>query len=261
MPLLEKSTTLHCLVVDDQPASSEVLCRYIERTKGLQLAGSFSDGLVAFDYLKTSPDLHLIFLDVEMPMINGFDLLAMINQHDSSLLPLVILTTGHAQYAAQGYYFDRVAGFLQKVVSYPSFLSMVEKARRVLTENDVSKIIHDQILAERDMVFIKTSFNRKERYERIDLNELLFIKSDRNYIHLVTDKNEYLVKNSLSDIEKQLFKKSFIRVHKSYLVNLARIRRVEVKQLFMDGGKTVPISETYRSNLVSRLSELSIEDK
>lgn len=252
---------LKCLVVDDQPDSGEILCRYIERTNDLQLATSLSDGLAAFDYLQTHPDLDLIFLDVEMPMINGFDLLAMINQKESRRLPLVILTTGNIHYAAQGYHFDRIVGFLQKVVSYPDFLSMVEKAQRILRETTLYKTTHHQILGGDGTFFIKTSFNRKERYERINLNDLLFIKSDRNYVHLLTSENKYLVKNSLTDIEKQLFSKSFIRVHKSYLVNLFRIRRVEVKQLIMDGGKLVPISDTYRSNLINKLGNSSIEDK
>lgn len=261
MLLSERFPILHCLVVDDQPDSSEVLCRYIERTKGLQLAASLSDGLAALDYLQAHPELHLVFLDVEMPLINGFDLLAMIDQRENSMLPLVILSTGHVHYAAQGYHFDRVVGFLQKIVRYPSFLAMVEKACRTLTENKPHKRVNHQLPGSSNTVFIKTSFNRKERYERIDLIDLLFIKSDRNYVHLLTSDKEYLVKSALTDIEQQLFNKGFIRVHKSYLVNLARIRRVEVKQILMDDGRIVPISETYRSNLIGRLSQSSIEDK
>lgn len=250
---------MNCLVIDDNPSDRELLCARIDQTAGLSLIASFDLGLPALEFIQHNKQVYLIFLDIEMPDISGLyflDLLPQVHSH------LIVFTSGHTGSAILGInQHDQVIGFLKKIYPYQEFFQVIQKARRLTLEKNVNNTLHNKLLENSTTVFIKTSFNRKERYERIDLNELLFIKSDRNYIHLLTDKNEYLVKNSLSDIEKQLFKKSFIRVHKSYLVNLARIRRVEVKQLIMDDGNTVPISETYRSNLINRLSELSIEDK
>lgn len=129
---LEQAYSFDCLVVDDQPASCQHLSRYIKRTSGIRLSSTVSDGIDAFDYLQTHPEINLIFLDIEMPSMSGFDLLKMIEQKNNGLLPLVILSTGHAEYAAKGYHFDRVVGFLHKVVSYQDFLSMVQKAKRTI---------------------------------------------------------------------------------------------------------------------------------
>ncbi len=131
LPTKELSV-LHCLIVDDQPACADILGRYIERTSGLQLAATTSDGIEAFDYLQAHSEVHLVFLDVEMPSMSGFDFLKMLEQKSSSPLPLVILTTGRIEYATRGYHFDRVVGFLQKVVNYQDFLSMVQKAQRMM---------------------------------------------------------------------------------------------------------------------------------
>lgn len=129
---MNERSVLRCLVVDDQPACTDILSSYIDRTSGLQLASTLLDGIEAFDYLQVHPEIHLVFLDVEMPSMSGFDFLKMLEQKNNDLLPLVILTTGHTEYAPQGYHFDRVVGFLQKVVNYQDFLAMVQKAQRML---------------------------------------------------------------------------------------------------------------------------------
>ena len=134
---------LHCLIVDDQPACVDILSRYVERTKGLRLASTLLDGIAAFDYLQTHSEIHLVFLDVEMPAMSGFDFLKMLEQESSILLPLVILTTGHTEYATQGYQFDRVVGFLQKVVSYQNFLEMVQKAQRMIRRHSDNTTAND----------------------------------------------------------------------------------------------------------------------
>ncbi|MGD1894599.1 MAG: LytR/AlgR family response regulator transcription factor [Cyclobacteriaceae bacterium] len=132
---------LQCLVVDDQPSSCRVVSQYISRTDGLQFSSSVSDGMQAFDYLQTHPEIHLVFLDVEMPEMSGFDLIAALEHENHAPLPLVILTTGHAKYATQGYDFDRVVGFLQKLVNYQDFLRMVQKARRAILQYSNDTIV------------------------------------------------------------------------------------------------------------------------
>jgi DNA-binding LytR/AlgR family response regulator len=249
-----------CIIVDDQPASCDILSRYIQRTEGLQLSACFSDGLAAIAYLQMHPEVSFLFLDVEMPGISGFDLLSLIQQNLNYPLPLVILSTGHVQYATKGYHYDRVVGFLEKVIDYPSFLMMVEKARRILKNNTRSESTTHQFYDDKHSIFIKTSYNRKERYERVYLQELHFIQGDRNYIRLVSSSKEYVLKHLLGGLEKQLDPKRFVRVHKSYIVNLSRIHRIEGKEIIMEDGKAVPLSDSYRPELMHRISQVSIED-
>lgn len=249
---------MKCLVVDDNPSDQELLCTRINQTPELSLVASFDLGLDALEFLKQNKQIDLIFLDIEMPDISGLYFLELLPNGHSCL---TVFTSGHTDAAILGInQHDRVIGFLEKIYSYQEFFQVIQKARRLLSQH-TDRDPTQQILKGKETVFIKTSFNRKERYERIELNDLLFIQSERNYVHLVTDQNEYLLKNALSDLERQLHKQSFIRVHKSYLINLKRIRRIEAKQIIMDGGKVVPISETYRSDLIQHVNDLSIKDR
>jgi len=250
---------MKCVVVDDNPSDRDLLCSMINRTPGMSLITSFDLGLTALEFLQHNKHVDIIFLDIEMPDISGLYFLDLLPEGHPHL---IVFTSGHTSSAILGInQYTQVIGFLEKIYSYQEFFQVVQKARRLLLQKNNLKRFLDKHMVDSDLVFIKTSFNRKERYERINLNELLFIKSDRNYVHLVTSNKEYLVKRSMSEMEQQLSKKNFIRVHKSFLINLQSIRGVEVKQLFMDDGKSVPISETYRSILLQKLGEMSIEDK
>ncbi len=249
---------MNCVVIDDNPADRDLLCAMIDQTPGISLISSFELGLTALEFLKQNNPVDLIFLDIEMPDISGLYFLELLpNTHSC----LTVFTSGHTAPAILGInQYDQVIGFLEKIYSYQEFFRVIQKARRLLSQGNFSDTNHP-ILKEKETVFIKTSFNRKERYERISLYDLLFIRSERNYVHLVTDNNEYLIKNSLSDMERQLHSKNFIRVHKSYLINLQRICRIEAKQVLMDNENAVPVSETYRPDLIQHVSGFSIEDK
>jgi len=249
---------MNCVVIDDNPADRDLLCAMIDQTPGICLISSFELGLPALEFLKQNNPVDLIFLDIEMPDISGLYFLELLpNTHSY----LIIFTSGHTAPAILGInQHDQVIGFLEKIYSYQEFYRVIQKARRLLSQGNFPETNH-HISKDKETVFIKTSFNRKERYERIELNDLVFIRSERNYVHLVTDNNDYLVKNSLSDMERQLHSKSFIRIHKSYLINLQRIRRIEAKQVLMDNEIAITVSETYRPDLIKRVSEFSIEDK
>lgn len=159
---------LQCLVVDDQPSSCRVVSQYISRTDGLQFSSSVSDGMQAFDYLQAHPEIHLVFLDVEMPEMSGFDFLAALEQENHAPLPLVILTTGYTKYATQGYDFDRVVGFLQKLVNYQDFLRMTQKARRAIL-----RYSDDSILA--------TSHSQSQNTPSQN-DDYLFLKKERDML-------------------------------------------------------------------------------
>jgi len=250
---------MNCVVIDDNPADRDLLCNRIKQTPNVSLTASFDLGLPALEFLQRNKQVNLIFLDIEMPDISGLYFLDLLPEGHAHL---IVFTSAHTSSAILGInQHAQVIGFLEKIYSYQAFFQVIQKAHRLLLPKNNIENFHDQPFVDRDLVFIKTSFNRKERYERINLNDLIFIRSDRNYVHLVTYDKEYMVKRSMSEMEQQLSKKSFIRVHKSFLINLQRIRRVEVKQLLMDNGKTAPISETYRSTIFQKLGEMSIEDK
>jgi len=249
---------MNCVVIDDNPSDQDLLCAMIDQTPGISMISSFDLGLPALEFLKHNKQADLIFLDIEMPDISGLYFLELLpNTHSY----LIIFTSGHTDTAILGInQHDQVIGFLEKIYSYQEFYRVIQKARRLLSQGNFPETNH-QISKDNETVFIKTSFNRKERYERINLNDLLFIQSERNYVHLVTDRNDYLVKNSLSDMQQQLHNKSFVRVHKSFLINLQRIQRIEAKQVLMDNEIAITVSETYRPDLIQRVSEFSIEDK
>jgi len=249
---------MNCVVVDDNPTDRDLLCSMIKQTPCITLVRSFELGLPALEFLQQNNPVDLIFLDIEMPDISGLYFLELLPKTHSCH---IVFTSGHTAPAILGInQYDQVIGFLEKIYSYKEFYFVIQKAQRLLSQGNFPDTSHP-VLKEKETVFIKTSYNRKERYERVDLNDLLFIRSERNYVHLITDNNEYLIKNSLTDMERQLRSKSFIRVHKSFLINLQRIRRIEAKKVLMDNEIVIPVSGMYRPDLIHRVNGFAIEDK
>ena len=251
---------MNCMIVDDSPGDRELLSNYIQQTPDLELVASFEQGLPALNAVPEQPNLDLIFLDIDMPDISGLDFLQALR---SPWLPLVVFTSGHTKEAIRGINeHGRVVGFLEKIFTYPHFFRVVQKVQRLLHSYDTSSSFHALASSSNHTtMFVKTAYNRKERYEQINLAELVFIKSERNYARLVTSHTELLVKHGLGELEKKFSSQGFLRVHKSYVVNLAGVRRLEGSQLWLTNEQTIPVSDSYRATLLERISGFLVEDR
>ena len=228
---------LRCVIVDDEPVARQGLAEDIRAIDFMEVTGIADSALQAMELLaKLSPDL--LFLDIEMPKLNGFDLL-----HSLQNPPLVILTTAYSHYAPESYDAG-VIDYLLKPVSFDRLLKACNKARD----------FHKHQIAPPGEASPEYFFVRSNgRYEKIMVNELLFVEAADNYIFLYTTGRKFLVYRTLKSMEEYLPAGRFIKVHKSFIIAFDKVESFENNQLFIKKF-CIPVSRNFREALVSRMA-------
>ncbi len=219
-----------CIIIEDQPPAQRILKKYIGDIGNLKLKGTFGDALVALSFLKSNP-IDLIFLDIHLPKLSGIDFLKILPQK-----PKVILTTAFPDYAIQSYELD-VLDYLLKPFSFERFVKAVAKIST--TTNQPIATIPSQ--KGPDFIFIKAGVD----YQKIEINQIQFIKSNGDYTQLFMVADKHLVSYPLKFWIEKLNPKWFCQIHKSYLVNVQHISKVTGNQIDI-GGNLLPIGRTYR---------------
>ncbi|PBJ09257.1 LytTR family DNA-binding domain-containing protein [Flavobacterium sp. ACN6] len=232
--------TKKCIIVDDEPAAHYVLANYIKQNPQLELVFQGYNGIETMNYLREN-SVDLMFLDINMPEISGMELLKILPSH-----PKTILTTAYSEFALESYDYG-VIDYLLKPIYFPRFLKAID--RFFATENVKQK-------AEEETV---NSVNVKvDGYlMNIELDQLLFAQSFGNYVKLHTIKRTYLASITTTEFEKCLPEKSFMRVHKSYIVALDKIDTTE-KDFIVIKNERIPIGITYKRELTDRLKKLEL---
>jgi DNA-binding LytR/AlgR family response regulator len=228
-----------CIIVDDEPAAHYVLANYIKQNPQLELVAQCYNGIEAMDYLRENK-VDLMFLDINMPEITGMELLKIIPAH-----PKTILTTAYSEFALESYDYN-VIDYLLKPIYFPRFLKAVE--RFFSTEN---------VMKGEEEVVHSVSVKVDGYFMDIKLDELLFAQSFGNYVKLHTLKKTYLASITTSEFEKCLPEKSFVRIHKSYIVALDKIEATE-KDFVIIKNEKLPIGITYKRELSDRLKHKTI---
>jgi DNA-binding LytR/AlgR family response regulator len=223
-----------CIIVDDEPAAHYVLANYIKQNPQLELVFQAYNGIEAIDYLRENK-VDLMFLDINMPEISGMELLKIIPAH-----PKTILTTAYSEFALESYDYG-VIDYLLKPIYFPRFLKAVD--RFFATDNVKNK--EEEIVSS---VTVKVDGYLMD----IELDQLLFAQSFGNYVKLYTLKRIYLASITTAEFEKCLPEKSFMRIHKSYIVALDKIEGSE-KDFVLIKNEKLPIGITYRRELSDRL--------
>jgi DNA-binding LytR/AlgR family response regulator len=228
---------INCIIVDDEPGGRKVIEEYIQETHFLELVGKAEDPLKAMA-LMAGNDIGLIFLDIEMPRMNGIDFLRSLKNP-----PMVIMTTAFPEYALQGFELD-VVDYLLKPVSAERFLKAAVKARDLYAmqyKGDKSQ----------DYFFVKSN----NKFERITFHELLFVEAANNYVILQTTEKRLITYLTFKGIEEILPAEEFIKVHKSFIVSLAKIDSLDAEEVRL-GKHVVPISRSMKDivmeNVVKR---------
>ena len=230
---------LKCLVVDDEPLARECITNYIKEVNFLELAGTCNNP-VELTTAMGEQQVDLIFLDIQMPIINGIDFLRM-----TSKLPMVIITTAYPSYALEGFQLD-VLDYLVKPITFTRFFKAVTKARdyqQLLGKPDIAGL-----QSEADYFFIKCDY----KYEKIYFRDILYIEAMHNYVTIYTQKGKHMTLLYLKNIEEKLDKQLFVRVHKSYLVSISRIESIENNEIVV-GPFRIPISRNYRDEVIERV--------
>jgi DNA-binding LytR/AlgR family response regulator len=213
---------LKCLIIDDEPIARKLLQEYIEETDFLQLVGTAENPLKATGLINKM-DVDLIFLDINMPKMNGLDFLK-----SAANLPMVIMTTAYGQYALDGFEMA-VIDYLVKPFSLERFLKASQKALELQSLKQKKTAPAN---AQPDHIFVKCD----GRIEKVMLNELIYIEAMANYVTLFTTTGKFVVYLTIKGILEKLPAETFLQVHKSHIVNLNFINTIEGSLLHL--GKT-----------------------
>lgn len=235
--------TLNCAIIDDEPLARECISNYIKEIDFLELVGSGNNPL-ELTKVQEKHRLDLIFLDVQMPIMNGIEFLKL-----SGKRPMVILTTAYPNYALEGFELD-VLDYLLKPITFNRFFKAAKKAwdyhRLANPDQEESLLIKQDDL---DYFFVKCDYI----YERIYLKDILFVEAMQNYVSFhTTDQKKHLVLMSLKKVEERLDPHTFLRVHKSYIVSVAKVDAIADNKINILSHQ-IPMGRSYRYSAMEHL--------
>ncbi len=224
---------IQCIAIDDEPLALQQMASYIEKTPYLELVTSFESALQAIDWLQENK-ADLMFVDINMPDLSGMEFVKSLQ-----LPPKVIFTTAHSEYALEGFRVDAI-DYLLKPIGYPDFLRAVEKARERM--GPVEHFI-EQIERDEKFLFVKSEY----KILRIDMADIRYIEGMREYVRIhMENQNPVMVLTSMKKMEAFLPGDRFMRVHRSYIVNLRKVHTIERMRIVFD-KVFIPVSEQYKS--------------
>ena len=217
---------LKCIIIEDEPLAVKVLSDYVSEVPFLDLQGTFKDAILATEFLRNN-EVELIFLDIHLPKLKGMAFLkTLINP------PAVIITTAYNQYAVEGFDLN-VTDYLLKPFEFDRFFMAVNKVKSVSIEVNYTD--------NKDYIFV----NVQKKKVKILFSEIVFIESQKEYIRIVTTKNEYVSKMGTGEIETLLPKNLFKRIHRSFIISVQKIDSFNAEMVEVN-GVSVPIGRGYR---------------
>ena len=232
-----------CLIVDDEPLAIEVIESHISQFENLEVVATCRNAIRAFEILEKE-DVDLVFLDIQMPKLTGIDFLKSVKNP-----PKVIFTTAYIDYALESYELD-VVDYLVKPVSFQRFLKAVNKYFAIANPPGIrSKTPESVTSGEKDFVFVKA--DRKNH--RVLYSEIRYIESVKDYIKIHMKDRRLTVKNTLTSFEKRLPTTNFIRIHRSYIVNLDFVTAYTAHDIEI-GSTEIPIGISYKQKVFERLT-------
>ncbi|RAR75458.1 LytR/AlgR family response regulator transcription factor [Flavobacterium aciduliphilum] len=229
---------LNCIVVDDSTIQRAVLVKLINNHSFLNLLGDFENPIEAKNCIETAL-IDIMFLDIEMPIISGFDFIDSLK-----IKPQIIITSSKADYALKAFEYN-VTDYIQKPINVNRFNVAIKKAielynfRRENNEEDG------------EFIFIKSNLKKLKVY----LNKIKWIEAYGDYVKVVTEDETNLVLSTMKAFENELPNKKFIRVHKSYIINIEKVERYSSKSAEI-GVFNIPLSRTKKENLIKALASL-----
>ncbi|MBT0608181.1 LytR/AlgR family response regulator transcription factor [Aequorivita echinoideorum] len=234
-----EKTILKCAIVDDSTLQRLSIVKLVQMHPSLELVGEYKNAIEAKMGL-ASTEIDLVFLDIEMPILSGFDLL-----DDLLRKPQVIFVTGKTKYAFKAFDYDAV-DYLRKPISKERFLNAVHKA---ITNY---KMKHEEGFDDEDFIFVKSNLKKR----KVFLNELRYIEALGDYVKLVTEHDSLVVLSTMKAFQALLPDERFLRIHKSYIVNLEKVQRYNSKTIELEKEK-LPLSRNRKADLAEALAASS----
>ncbi len=229
------SNNLRCVCVDDEPHALEILQLYVEKTNFLEVDFATTNPWEAIDFVKNN-EVDILFLDIQMEGLTGLQVLDILDKK-----PAIILTTAYQEYALKGYEY-KVDDYLLKPYSYDRFLKAVKGIAEKKVITNIEKSAN-----EIDHIFIKG--DAKNKFHRVLFSDILYIEGLRNYVQFHCENEKIITLQNMKKLQEELPAQLFFRIHKSYIINLNKIKAVEGNSVQL-GDKNLPIGASYKSTFM-----------
>ena len=237
---------MRCIAVDDEPLALNIIDGFCRKISYIDLVAGCSSAIEAAEVLKNEK-VDLIFLDINMPHLTGLDFMRM-----GDNLPMVIITTAYPDYALTGFELNAV-DYLLKPFSFDRFFKAVNKARdlydlRVSSRPEGKEV--PQPAQDNDYLMVRVEYSTV----RVNIADIMYIEGLKDYVKIATPGKNYVTKSSMKNVEEKLPRDKFIRMHKSFIVNLDRIEAFENNHVVI-GGNRIPLGSNYRESFLEFLSK------
>lgn len=236
------STSLKCLIVEDEPLAAEVLEDYIREIPFLECVGICTDAIYALDALKRQ-SVDVLFLDIHLPKLKGLDFLRTLSNP-----PKVILTTAYDQYALESYDLA-VVDYLLKPIEFSRFLKAVNKLQQPA---EIAKSAPITEVSDRAFHF----FNVNKKQVKVYLDDILFVESMKEYVRIHTSDQSLVTQFQIGAIEDLLSAPHFLRIHRSYLIAVDKVEAFSATEIEV-AGHQLPIGKTYKQQVINALKALT----
>ena len=232
---------IKCIAIDDEPLALKQIASYVEKTPFLELKKVFESPIDTLSYLQNN-QIDLMFVDINMPDLNGMDFVKSIENP-----PKIIFTTAYSEYALEGFKVDAL-DYLLKPIDYATFLKASNKAKKWF---DLQNLKPEQINSNEDFLFIKSEY----KILKVKLKDIKYIEGMREYVRIhLTNEKPIMTLLSMKVVAQQLPSNSFMRIHRSYIVNLNMITTIERNRIVFD-KVYIPVSENYKEDFQQFISK------
>ncbi len=240
---------LNCVIIDDEPLAQNLLQSYVEKTPFLNLMGVYSSAVQAMKEMASQETVHLMFLDIQMPGLNGLEFSKLVDAETR-----IVFTTAFGQYALDSYKVNAL-DYLLKPISYTDFMHSVNKAIHWFEMKWGHKISSEPVSEDKKFIYVKSDY----KLIQIDLDKILYVEGLKDYvkIHLEGEQKAVLSLLSMKSMEETLPSARFIRVHRSFIVQKSKIKVVERGRIVFN-KEYIPISESYKEELQNYINEHSV---
>ena len=239
---------LKCAITDDEPLALDLLESYVRKTPALELSGKYHSAVEALSGLKENP-VDLLFLDIQMPELDGIEFSRMISPSTR-----VVFTTAFGNYALEGYKVNAL-DYLLKPVSYPEFMRTVGKALEwfsISRKAADAQTAGSQVPGDRESIYVKSEY----RLVRLPFDSIIYIEGLKDYVKFCMESPEPPVLSlmNMKNLEESLPADRFMRVHRSFIVNLSKIRAIDRGRIILENAN-IPVGDTYRESLQKLLGK------
>ena len=234
---------MNCIIVDDDKTTCKILEGYVAKSSSLNLIGTFSDSIAARNIFTERKDIDLVFLDIVMPEMDGFDFITSLDYP-----PNIIIVSSAEEYAVKAFDFN-VVDYLLKPVSYGRFCKAIDKTVRYFSRKEIVSTGDEEIFIKKGSSLVK-----------LKLKDIIFIEALENYVTLNTNDDRFTIHFTMKAIEHQMPSGVFIRVHRSFIINKSMIQAIKENSLDLIVGNTVksiPVGKSFRDTLLNDINVMA----